>query len=43
MAGTNSLQPGTAGRSNKRTALALLSMVAVFFFGIVLKVWIFGK
>lgn len=31
------------GRSNKRTALVLLSVVAVFFFGIMLKVWFFGK
>ncbi len=31
------------GRSNKRTAMILLSIVAVFFFGIMLKVWVFGK
>lgn len=34
---------GMGGRSNKRTALVLLSVVAVFFFGIMLKVWFFGK
>jgi hypothetical protein len=37
------LHPGVAARSNKRTALILLSIGAVFFFGIMLKVWVFGK
>lgn len=36
-------QPDSGQRSNKRTALVLLSVAAVFFFGIVLKYWIFGK
>lgn len=41
MAGANA-QPGM-GRSNKRTALILFFIAAVFFVGIVLKVWVFGK
>lgn len=42
MPGANA-QPDIGQRSNKRTALILLSIAAVFFVGIVLKVWLFGK
>lgn len=32
-----------SGKSKTRTALVLLSIVLVFFFGIMLKVWLFGR
>ena len=35
--------PATARRSNVRTALVLLSIAAIFFVGVVVDRWLFGR